>query len=254
MRDGLAQNRLWTPTPVEGLYGATGGLDRLPLSRDARHLTRPTQATPLPSRNHVPGAPKRSPGIETDALVARMAGGDEHALGEVYDLYAEPIYALATAILRESADAEEVVAEVFQALWQNPNAYDPGRGSLGAYLTVMARSRALDRRRAQRRRSEAAARAAEAHAGHPVALGEPPIGPEQHLAAQESRSLLSSALGRLPSAQRDAIALAYFEGLTHREVADRLSEPLGTVKTRIRDGMSKLRDMLVSSERGDGSS
>ncbi|NNM33703.1 MAG: sigma-70 family RNA polymerase sigma factor [Gemmatimonadetes bacterium] len=249
MMEGIAQDRLTTPQ-VHMLHRvvAAGGLARpggLPRSVRVRHLTAPRQVSP-PSPNQVPGAPKPSPGIDSASLAQRIAGGDERALAEVYDQHAGSIYALATAILREPADAEEVVAEVFQALWQNPDAYDAGRGSLGAYLTVMTRSRALDYRRGQQRRAQAAARAREAQPEHPVALGEPPAGPEEHLAAQESRSVVGSALNQLPGAQRDAIALAYLEGLTHREIAERLSEPLGTVKTRIRDGMAKLRDMLVA--------
>ena len=178
-------------------------------------------------------------------LVGRMAEGEDIALGELYDRYGKTLYALALAIVREPADAEEVVADTFGQAWRKAAAFDPGRGSVGAWLATIARSRALDVVRARGRRARAHERAAhlsEDGIATPVAG----LGPDPGRGAErsEARRLVAQALATLPDPQRVAIELAYFEGLSQSEIAERLAEPLGTIKTRMRTGMEKLRGLL----------
>jgi RNA polymerase sigma-70 factor (ECF subfamily) len=166
----------------------------------------------------------------TEALLQRLTGGDPAALGEFYDLYAGLVNGLALRILRNTAEAEDVVQEVFVQVWRQAERYDPGRGSAEAWLCTIARSRALDRlrRRASRREEPGDAL--------PAGASERPR-TEEALAVRE-------ALESLSSDQRSALELAYYEGLTQSEIADRLGQPLGTVKTRIRTAMIRLRDVL----------
>jgi RNA polymerase sigma-70 factor (ECF subfamily) len=174
-----------------------------------------------------------------------MAAGEDVALGDLYDRYGKMVYALALAILREPADAEEVVVDAFGQAWRQAGSFDATRGSVGAWLATIARSRALDTVRARGRRVRAHERAAllsdEGLAAPITAAGDDPA---RGVELIEARRLVSQALAALPGPQRTAIELAYFEGLSQREIAERLAEPLGTVKTRIRSGMEKLRALL----------
>lgn len=178
-------------------------------------------------------------------LVSRMSEGEDAALGELYDRYGKTLYALALAIVREPADAEEVVVDAFGQAWRQAGAFDPLRGSVGAWLATIARSRALDTVRARGRRARAHERAAQLSdegLATPVAA----LGPDPARGAErgEARRLVAEALAGLPEPQRVAIELAYFEGLSQSEIAARLAEPLGTIKTRMRAGMEKLRGLL----------
>lgn len=178
-------------------------------------------------------------------LVGRMSEGEDAALGELYDRYGKTLYALALAIVREPADAEEVVVDAFGQAWRQADAFDPLRGSVGAWLATIARSRALDTVRARGRRARAHERAAQLSdegLATPVAA----LGPDPARSAErgEARRLVAEALAGLPEPQRVAIELAYFEGLSQSEIAARLAEPLGTVKTRMRAGMERLRGLL----------
>lgn len=180
------------------------------------------------------------------ALVERMAAGEERALGELYDRHGGMAYALALAIVREGADAEEVVADVFGQVWRNAARYDPGRGSVAGWLATITRTRALDLVRARGRRTRAIERAAQADAdGLASPLGAPAERPDRGIERQEARSLVTRSLGELPEPQRRVIELAYFGGLSQTEIAAELKEPLGTVKTRMRAGMEKLRGALA---------
>ncbi len=163
-------------------------------------------------------------------LLYRLAQGEHEALGEVYDLYAGLVNALALRILRDRSDAEDVVQEVFVQVWRQAARFDPARGTPEAWLCTMARSRALDRlRRRTSRREDPSDQA-------PPGSVDPPRA-EEALAVQK-------ALGDLSADQRRALELAYYEGLTQTEIAERLGEPLGTIKTRIRTAMIKLRESL----------
>ena len=177
-------------------------------------------------------------------LVGRMAGGEDRALGDLYDRYGKTLYALALAIVREPADAEEVVVDAFGQAWRSAASFDPARGSVGAWLATIARSRALDLVRARGRRAKVHERAALLSDGVATPIASPGIDPGRGAEQSEARHLVGRALGALPEPQRMAIELAYFEGLTQSEIAERLAEPLGTIKTRMRAGMEKLRGLL----------
>jgi len=183
--------------------------------------------------------------VSDSQLVSRMAAGEDGALGDLYDRYGRTVYALVLAIVREPADAEEVVVDAFGQAWRSAADYDAARGSVGAWLATIARSRALDMVRARGRRVRAIERAAQ-QSGEGLAAPIASSGPDPARGAErsEARVLVAQALAALPAPQRTAIELAYFEGLSQSEIAERLSEPLGTIKTRMRTGMEKLRALL----------
>jgi len=179
-------------------------------------------------------------------LVERMAAGDDRALGELYDRYGGMAYALAVAIVAERADAEEVVADAFGQAWRTGPQFDPGRGSVAAWLATITRTRALDLVRARGRRARALERAAQAGtSGLAAPLAEMAVAPDRGAEQQEAKRLVRHCLAELPEAQRRVIELAYFGGLTQTEIAAELQEPLGTVKTRMRAAMAKLRGSLA---------
>lgn len=170
------------------------------------------------------------PEPSAEALLRRLAAGDHEALGEFYDRYAGMVNALALRILRDAADAEDVVQEVFVQVWRQASRFDASRGSPEAWLCTVARTRALDRLRRRASRREDSSESAPAAAV-------PPPRSEEGLAVRK-------ALEGLSPDQRKALELAYYEGLTQSEIAVRLGEPLGTIKTRIRTAMIRLREAL----------
>lgn len=177
-------------------------------------------------------------------LIAGMAQGDERAASALYDRHGAVMYGLALRMVGEPADAEEVVLDAFAQAWRDASRYDTSRGSVAGWLTTITRTRALDLIRARGRRSKMTDTAT-ATLDEPAAMGSGFAAPDVEVLETERAVAVKSALDQLPIPQRQAIELAFFEGLTHHEVADRLREPLGTVKTRIRLGMQKLRDSLV---------
>jgi RNA polymerase sigma-70 factor (ECF subfamily) len=208
---------------------------------------------PLPTRE-APRADAPPPDAESDAaLVARVAAGDAEALGALYDRHGATCYALARAVVGAPDEADDVVAGAFAQLWRTAARYDGARGSVGAWVTMVTRTRALDHVRARRRRARAEERAAaDAGAGAPFDAGAAPAVPlggsaepaDAALERGETAGLVRRALATLPAPQREAILLAFFGGLSHTDVAARLGQPLGTVKTRIRAGLHRLRDVL----------
>jgi len=153
-------------------------------------------------------------------------------------------------ILVDPRDAEEAMLDVFVQVWEQGERYDPSRASPLSYLMTLARSRAIDRARAVgRHRGGLQQGGDEGLFAALEAGGVDPIGPLAALLSAESRGAIDAALGALPSEQREAVQLAFLEGLSHREVAERLESPLGTVKTRIRQGLLRLRDALVRAAR-----
>ena len=173
------------------------------------------------------------------AIIRRMAQGDESALGALYDRWSDGVHALVVRIVRDEAEAEEVVEAVFWQGWQQAGRYTGDRGTPGAWLLAIARSRALDRLRTIRRRRDDVA------ADDSVFANEPAIGdPLSDLSTNERAGRVVAALDSLPPEQRTVLELAYFEGLSQTEIADRLSQPLGTIKTRARLALRKLRDTL----------
>ena len=183
------------------------------------------------------------------ALVARAAAGDGAALAALYDTHARAVYSLALRVVGSEADAEDVLQEVFAQAWRQAQRYDTIRGTVAAWLLTMARTRAIDRLRARRARPDTDAVSSDEAW---LALAAPGVDPGDALAAARDAERVRHALQELPMLQRLAIELAYFEGLTQREIAERLEQPLGTIKTRIRLGLLKLRDVLSGSAAGAG--
>jgi RNA polymerase sigma-70 factor (ECF subfamily) len=180
------------------------------------------------------------PGSETfPALIARIAAGDRDAFSRFYDLAAPLAFGLIRRVLRDPEAAAEVLQEVFWQVWLDAPQYDPRRGSPEAWLVMRAKSRAIDRLRSIRRRDrtfvapvdESMARRDDEPAENPAVMA-------------EDRGLIQTALAQLPEPQRRVIELAFFEGLTQTEIATKLGEPLGTVKTRARLGLERLRGAL----------
>lgn len=178
-------------------------------------------------------------------LIVRAARGDERAVSDLYDRYGGVLYAIAFRVTREAADAEEVVLEAFAQAWRKADSFESERGSVAAWLTTITRNRALDAVRARTRRYRTAD-LAQAHAEHDSVPAHGSWRPDPTFRVQhdERRRYINAALSELAEPQREVIELAYFSGLTQSEIALRLDQPLGTVKTRIRLGMEKLRESL----------
>ncbi len=185
--------------------------------------------------------PGAEPGGLGDAqLVVAVARYGEDALAELYRRHAPAVLSLARRVTGDAGTAEDVVQEVFLRLWNQPDRFDPGRGSLRSYLLAQAHSRAVDivrSRAARARREEREARAA-ANAGYDL---------EREVWDLAVADQVAQALASLPTEERAAIELAYYDGHTYREVATILSQPEGTVKSRIRNGMRRMRSSLAES-------
>jgi len=180
-----------------------------------------------------------------EALVARMAARDQEALAALYDRYRCVIFSLALRILRDRAEAEEALADVFLQAWRRARGFDSQRGSVGAWLVTLCRSRAIDRVRARGRRNAAIETVTRSVEGlSDAASASAGAGPEEAADMLLKRRRIGAALGALSQEQRRAVEMAFYEGLSHSEIAAALGAPLGTVKTRIRDGLHALRQKL----------
>jgi RNA polymerase sigma-70 factor, ECF subfamily len=173
-------------------------------------------------------------------LIRQTANQDREAFGQLYDRFSCVVYTLAMRMLRMPSDAEDLLQEVFVQVWHQANRYSEERGSPEAWIINIARSRAIDKLRARRRMEKSFVLTDD------PARAESTENVESSAAESETKLAMNSALANLPEAQRRVLALAYFEGLSQTEIADRLKEPLGTVKTRMRSGIHRLRDMLGS--------
>lgn len=167
-----------------------------------------------------------------------IAARDEAALRDLYDRYAGFCFAVCLRVLSDRHEAEMVLTDVFAEVWRTPDRFRPERGSVAGYLVVLARSRAIDHARAHKQVQS-----------RPLTTSDTSIiGPDVHPAAaslaDERRAGVRAALQMLPVDQREVVELAFFKGLTHAAIAEQLSKPIGTVKTHIRQGLSRLRDML----------
>ena len=172
----------------------------------------------------------------------RIAQGDQAALGRLYDRFARPLYSVALKMLSSPIEAEEAVQDVFVSVWKSAPNYQPGRAQIFTWLTVMVRNKSLDRLRAKSRRIPTADATTEA-------AQEREVEEERRTAADalmdsERSGMLRGAINKLPEDQKGVIDLAFFTGLSHSEIAAQLGLSIGTIKSRIRYGMQKLKLML----------
>ncbi|MEO7996039.1 MAG: sigma-70 family RNA polymerase sigma factor [Gemmatimonadaceae bacterium] len=179
-----------------------------------------------------------------DSLVEHMACGDERAAATLFDEFSPVLFALAFRIVGERADAEEVVLDAFTQAWKNAAFYRSDRSSVLSWLSMITRTRALDFIRARTRRARTLSNASRQMADEPIAIGNGTRGASDRLEEEERAVAVGAALHSLAAPQRLAIELSFFSGLTHLEIAERLGEPLGTVKTRIRLGVQHMRNRL----------
>ena len=180
----------------------------------------------------------------TDArLVERMARGEQQALAELYDRFSGPLYGTALRVLRDPAEAQDVVHDTFVTLWEKAATFEISRGSAFAWAVTLVRNRAIDRVRMRRRRAELLSQSVPADLGYAEAPASA-SGDESAALDDEARAI-RAAVATLPLEQKRALELAFFSGLTQEEIARKLSEPLGTVKARIRRGLIKLRDLVA---------
>jgi RNA polymerase sigma-70 factor, ECF subfamily len=175
--------------------------------------------------------------ISDGDLIRAVARGDESALAACYDRYRVILFSLALRILHDRQEAEDVLQDVFMQVWRKAGDFDESRGRAFTWLVTIARSRALDRLRGAGSRARLQTEAAELP-------GSDEVDPVTEAQRSEEGELVRQALAQLSLDQQKALYLAYFEGLTQTEIADRLQAPLGTVKTRMRSGLLKLRDLL----------
>jgi RNA polymerase sigma-70 factor (ECF subfamily) len=187
-------------------------------------------------------------------LIKAVAEADADALAVLYDRHGAAVFALSLRMLRDSDDAEELLEDVFWQVWRRADQFDPTRGSALAYLLTLTRSRAIDRLRARARRGRLRSALPDPLLGESL-LGSSTlsVSPLQEALAFERRERVRRALAALPPAQREVVELSFLEGLSHPEISTRLGEPLGTIKTRIRSGLLRMRDSLRdASGRTDG--
>jgi RNA polymerase sigma-70 factor (ECF subfamily) len=185
---------------------------------------------------------------DTDLMVA-VAGGDALALETLYDRHSRGCFGLSMKIVRDPLVAEEVVQDVFMKLWSAPHTFTPERGKFSGWLLTLVHNRSVDRLR--RARTQAIQQVVPLDAtGEGVTnlietLPDPSHAPDEQAWRGEQGEIVRRAVNMLPDAQRQALALAYFEGLTQREIAERLAQPIGTIKTRTRAALAQLRKLLA---------
>jgi RNA polymerase sigma-70 factor (ECF subfamily) len=169
------------------------------------------------------------------ALATAVRSGDQGAMATLYDRYSSIVYAVALRVLQDTGAAEDVLQDIFMQLWRNPGAFDASRGNMAAWLAVIARHRSIDALRRRRPQDDIE---------DVVVSVEPDLASD----ADRSRALekVRGAMQTMPSPQRSALEMAYFEGLTQSEIAEKTGEPLGTIKTRIRTGLLSLRKVLAA--------
>ncbi len=175
-------------------------------------------------------------------LIGRIRQGEASALDELYRRYSSPVYSLVWKILQNSEEAEDVSMDVFWQIWRQADRYDLSRGTPPAWIFTLARSRAIDKLRARQRRED-----------RNISIDDPEIHidpldenatPDQVASFRQTRDAVRRAIATLSPVQREAVEMAFFQGLTHVEIAEKLQQPLGTIKTRIRQGLIRLRKQL----------
>jgi RNA polymerase sigma-70 factor (ECF subfamily) len=167
-------------------------------------------------------------------LILSVRSGDQRAMGELYDRYSSLVYSVALRVLGDTGAAEDILQEVFMQLWRKPTVFDSARGSLAAWLAVIARNRAIDAIRKRKPETD---------------IGDVIVSVEQDFVGEAERNRAAEHIRRklseMPEPQRSALEMAFFEGLTHSEIATKTGTPLGTIKTRIRTALISLRTAVV---------
>jgi RNA polymerase sigma-70 factor (ECF subfamily) len=187
-----------------------------------------------------PVRPSEDPARD-QTLIRAVAAGSGDAVADLYDRYGATVYGLALRVLGQPDLAEEVVQDVFAQVWREAARYDASRSTVAGWIVMLTRTRAIDRLRARRARPDLSAAAPAAEAAALPAAGRTP---ESITLLAENIRQVRGALAQLPDQIRSLIELAYYEGLTHSEIAERTGIPLGTVKTRLRSAMGTLRSAL----------
>ncbi len=181
-----------------------------------------------------------------------MGSGDEQALGVLYDRWQSAVRAVAVRIVQDAMDADDIVEEVFWQAWRQAERFDVGRGGASTWLLTIARSRSLDKLRSVRRSREDTGLDGIEDDSHGDALAVTAPDPMAAADLSERGAIVRGALATLPAEQREALELAYFDGLSQSEIAEKLGQPLGTVKTRMRLALRKLREKLgILNEEGE---
>jgi RNA polymerase sigma-70 factor, ECF subfamily len=176
--------------------------------------------------------------VSASYLIQQIAKQDREAFGQLYDRCSPLVFSLVMRMMKVRSDAEDLLQEIFVQVWRQASNYSAERGSPEAWILNIARSRAIDKIRAIRRMEKSFVLTDD------PARAESSESVESSAAESENRVTMNSALANLPEVQRKVLELAYFEGLTQSEIAERLAEPLGTVKTRIRAGLQRLREIV----------
>ena len=174
-------------------------------------------------------------------ILKRMASGDKGAFAELYDRFSRPLFATSMHILSDSSEAQDIVHDVFLSLWEKAALFEPTRGSAFSWAVTLTRNRSIDRLRTRRRRAELLEKSVPEDLGYHESPGD--MAGEQAAAGDEA-VVVRKAVASLPADQKRAVELAFFSGLTQQEIAERLKEPLGTIKARIRRGLLRLRDSV----------
>jgi len=219
---------LIVPTLLPGLLDGLPG-DWARPSESGRMMDSVTSQTP-DERSRIDGE-----------LLRRVARRDRDAFAELYDRFSRPLYGTALRILQDAREAEDIVQEVFLALWEKAGVFEHERGSAFSWAVTLTRNRAIDRIRQRRRRSELLADSVPDDLGYGDDTGDDSPGA---LVLKEQAGIVRAAVAALPAEQQRALQLAFFSGFTQQEIATQLGEPLGTVKARIRRGLLRLRETL----------
>lgn len=177
---------------------------------------------------------------ELAPLLLRIRSRDQAALGELYDRTSSQVYTTAYNMLRDPSDAEEVVGDVYQQVWEKSESYDPARGRVIAWLLTQAWTRAIDRQRRERRHS----RVLHLETSDMAAVPDERVSSARLIDALDADNAVARAFDQLSSAQREMVALAFYEDLSHPEIAERTGMAIGTVKSHIRRGLAALRKAL----------
>jgi len=185
-------------------------------------------------------SPDDRAGVDADIL-RRMSNGDKAAFAELYDRFSRPLFSTAVHILSDASEAQDIVHDVFLALWEKAALFEPSRGSAFSWAVTLTRNRSIDRLRTRRRRTNLLEKSAPEDLGYQATTAE---AAGEQAAAGDEATVVRQAVAGLPAEQKRAVELAFFSGLTQQEIAERLKEPLGTIKARIRRGLLRLRDSI----------